>query len=108
MKQSDKNGLALLAIIGIFVVAITTVVLTTEENEPVPTVAEQYQVKSPEAKAVFVESCMGDEGGFTYCSCVYDRLEKDYGAEGIVKMGLEYNKTGEIPEVMLKISADCI
>lgn len=57
-------------------------------------------------KDSFMEGCIED-GTYTTCNCMYDKLELAYGKSGLVDMSIEYLQTNKLPKKALEAAMVC-
>lgn len=72
---------------------------------------QYYTSKKPSnsnAEQIFVDACAEESGYKSYCKCTWDDLRVDHSVGEIAKMGIEYDKTGEVPEVMVDSAMKCL
>lgn len=60
-------------------------------------------------KEIFVDACMaGGRVGRQFCSCSYEYIVEKIGVNGMIKMGMEYNETGESPAIATEAAEYCL
>ena len=107
--------LVILAIIGLFVFSIVSLVDRAEEAaqepeiETKPLTAIINDVLPQSFRTEFMYGCMGyDYEMYNYCECALDYLDKNYTNSEIVKTSLEYEGSEELPGMMIDASIECL
>lgn len=99
-----KNKILITSVI----VLIFTVILGFSLNMFIKLNSPKTEVLSSSVmKDAFVSECISVDATYAYCSCAYDKLEKDLGKEGFIKMAMKYNETGEMPDGVIAIVSSC-
>ncbi len=104
-KEQIKTGLpwiiVLLVIIGGY--------FMVNRERPAPKVADKKDSASTYIKDQYIKGCIdeSDASQYDYCACTYDKFESKLGKDGIVNLGLEYNRTGKFPEGTVDMISEC-
>lgn len=102
MKNTQQNAI-IGAVVAVIVIIGLAVYFTEQESKNTPVVAENSTFKDD-----FMSGCTEAGPGFYgYCSCAYDKLEKQLGISGLIKMSIEYDETGVLPNEVLPAMTAC-
>ncbi len=86
------------------------IVFSNNETVQEKTSAPVVEQKAPEmdyAKQQYMSGCF-DGSNYEFCDCSYDKLVKEFGVEGIIKIGLEYDRTGYMEDKAIETVLSCI
>lgn len=101
MKNTQQNA-TIGAVIAVIVI-LGLAVYFTEQDTKIEPVAQKTDFKE-----VFMSGCL--EAGsdlYAYCSCTYDKLEKDLGISGLIDVSIKYDETGELPKEVFPAMSSC-
>jgi len=95
--------LLLVVTIGSYLLARGT---TTKVIESVKIPNREFAV---EMKSNFIEGCVAD-GGYEFCLCAYEDLEKSIGEKGIMEMAVAFEGTDnpKLPPEALESVSNCL
>ena len=100
MNQSLKTVLTLIitiAVIAVVAFGTSSIIKTNEINS-----------KSAEFRTAFIEACNINGNQSSYCTCVYDDLEYEFGTKGMYDMAVKYDETGRMPSEAITSALRCI
>jgi hypothetical protein len=105
----------------IWMVAVVLCLIFRARNQPV-TLAPSLKVTSPVVTAIptvavnrlpdvfrsdFLEGCIGEEASFAYCECTLEYLERNYTNNEILRMAINLEQDGELPNALLNAAKAC-
>ncbi len=119
MSKENTQGLYVLIAIGILVI-LALIAFTGNKPAEIEErvighqvdriVKEQtYKLGAPayDFRDNFINGCMGEDGTYSECDCMYKELIKEYGERDFVEMLVEFYLTGELPSRALMAVLNC-
>ncbi len=70
--------------------------------------SEVKEIAKEDGKAEFINACVGEDPALKEpCYCAYDSIVGAIGTDGLEEAGIEYIKTGILPERVIDLALDC-
>ncbi len=57
---------------------------------------------------LIADSCTAQGAPATYCTCFAQTLMNQYSLEEVVRVGWQFNQTGQFPPELVKIAQGCL
>lgn len=86
--------------------AKNTPIVPTSTPITIPTTEPRTESRSVFREA-YMGGCVTSETSDAYCGCTFDFIVDKYGMDKVVELGLEYQKTGELPSEMVEAAVSC-
>lgn len=107
MSSKNRNLLViviiLLIFLGLVIAGISSEEPTNNKQMKEPTNSKQ----SLDLKQNFIDGCTGEGANIEYCECSWNELRKIYSEKEIAEKGLEYKRTGELPDGFGEAVTNC-
>lgn len=109
MKGKKENLIAILiVVIGILIVLVITKT-SLFKKEKMITVPLDTDTVGINFRENFIVGCtQSGEATYKFCSCAYNRMEQEYGEDGMIDLSLNYLKTEQLPEKIEELVLPCI
>lgn len=104
MQKSIKTGI--IAFLSLMLLVVILAIISNKNETKAEPVVITPKTNDEAFKENFLSGCY-DGSNYAYCSCAYDYMEKKIGVKGIMKAGLEYEKTNKMTEEMIDSAVAC-